>query len=51
MIRIDLESVRVIGRTTMGVTLINLEEDEKVVDIDTIAKSKIDDEFQEEDIS
>jgi DNA gyrase subunit A len=50
MIRIDLESVRVIGRTTMGVTLINLEEDEKVVDIDTIAKSKIDDDFQEEEI-
>jgi DNA gyrase subunit A len=51
MIRIDLESVRVIGRTTMGVTLINLEEGEKVVDIDTIAKSKIDDEFQEEVVS
>lgn len=50
MIRIDLESVRVIGRSTMGVTLINLEEEEKVVDIDTIAKSKIDDEFQIEDI-
>lgn len=51
MIRIDLESVRVIGRTTMGVTLINLEEDEKVVDIDTIAKNKIVDEFQEENIT
>jgi len=38
MIRMDLESVRVIGRSTQGVRLINLEEGEKVVGMDSVAK-------------
>ncbi|MFV0436655.1 MAG: DNA gyrase subunit A [Desulfopila sp.] len=38
MIRMDLSSVRVIGRATQGVRLINLEEGEKVVGMDSVAK-------------
>jgi DNA gyrase subunit A len=34
MIRMPLDNVRVIGRTTQGVRLINLEEGEKVVGMD-----------------
>lgn len=45
MIRIDVDSIRVIGRSTMGVTLFNLENGEKVVDIDTVAKTKEDEEL------
>jgi len=37
MIRMGLENVRVIGRTTQGVTLINLEEGERVVAMDILA--------------
>jgi DNA gyrase subunit A len=44
MIRTDLDSIRVIGRSTIGVTLINLERDEKVVDIDSIEKGKAEEE-------
>lgn len=40
MIRMDLGSVRVIGRSTQGVRLINLDESEKVVSIDSIAKDR-----------
>lgn len=47
MIRIDVDSLRVIGRSTMGVTLFNLEKGEKVVDIDTIEKGRIE-EYEEE---
>ncbi len=36
MIRIDLKNVRVIGRTTKGVKLINLEKGEKVVAMDSL---------------
>ncbi len=36
MIRMPLDTVRVIGRTTQGVRLINLEEDEKVVGMDVV---------------
>jgi len=36
MIRMPLDTVRVIGRTTQGVRLINLETDEKVVGIDVV---------------
>ncbi len=43
MIRMDLGSVRVIGRSTQGVTLINLEENEKVVGMDSVAKDRSDD--------
>ena len=42
MIRMDLDSVRVIGRSTQGVKLINLEENEKVVSMDSVAREKID---------
>ena len=52
MIRMDLGSVRVIGRSTQGVTLINLEEGEKVVGMDSVAKDRnedIDEELLEGD--
>lgn len=38
MIRMDLSSLRIIGRSTQGVRIINLEEGEKVVGMDTVAK-------------
>jgi DNA gyrase subunit A len=38
MIRMNLDSVRVIGRATQGVRLINLGDDEKVVSFDTVQK-------------
>lgn len=38
MIRMDLSSIRIIGRSTQGVKMINLEEGEKVVGMDTVAK-------------
>ncbi len=44
MIRTDLDEIRVIGRSTIGVTLINLEKDEKVVDIDSVEKGKTEEE-------
>ena len=44
IIRMDLSSVRVIGRSTQGVRLINLEEGEKVVSLDSLAKESDDDE-------
>ena len=37
MIRMPLKNVRTIGRTTQGVRLINLQEDEKVVGMDSVA--------------
>ena len=40
MIRMDLSTVRIIGRSTQGVTLINLEENEKVVGMDSVAKDR-----------
>jgi DNA gyrase subunit A len=43
MIRMDLHSIRVIGRSTQGVTLINLEEGEKVVGMDSVAKDRTED--------
>jgi DNA gyrase subunit A len=52
MIRMDLGSVRIIGRSTQGVTLINLEEGEKVVGMDSVAKDRnedIDEELLEGD--
>jgi DNA gyrase subunit A len=42
MIRIPLENLRVIGRTTQGVRLINLEEGEKVVAMDQVARDESD---------
>jgi DNA gyrase subunit A len=38
MIRMDLSSLRIIGRSTQGVRLINLESEEKVVALDSVAK-------------
>ncbi len=46
MIRMGLDNVRVIGRTTQGVTLINLEQDERVVAMDILAQD--DSEHEEE---
>lgn len=42
MIRMDLSSLRIIGRSTQGVRMINLEEGEKVVGMDTVAKDTTD---------
>ncbi|MGW8194644.1 MAG: DNA gyrase subunit A [Desulforhopalus sp.] len=46
IIRMDLSSIRVIGRSTQGVKLINLEADEKVVSLDRLAK----DSSEEDDV-
>ncbi len=55
MIRMPLENLRVIGRTTQGVRLINLEEGEKVVAMDIVARDDSeeagDDGFNEESLS
>ncbi len=40
MIRMPLENVRIIGRTTQGVRLINLEDGEKVVAMDIVAREE-----------
>ncbi|MBU1140275.1 MAG: DNA gyrase subunit A [Proteobacteria bacterium] len=47
MIRMPLKNVRIIGRTTQGVCLINLADDEKVVAMDLVAPE--DDSEDEED--
>jgi DNA gyrase subunit A len=44
MIRMDLSTIRVIGRSTQGVKLINLDENERVVSLDSVAKDTSDDE-------
>lgn len=44
MIRMDLSSIRVIGRSTQGVRLINLEEGERVVGMDVVEREQNDDE-------
>jgi len=46
MIRMGLDNIRVIGRTTQGVRLINLEDEEKVVAMDMLAMDDSD-EFEE----
>jgi len=46
MIRMPLDTVRIIGRTTQGVKLINLEPEEKVVGMDVVV---IDESEEEED--
>jgi DNA gyrase subunit A len=48
MIRMDLSNVRIIGRSTQGVCLINMEEGEKVVGMDSVAKEKENDEDEDE---
>lgn len=49
MIRMDLSSIRVIGRSTQGVKLINLEPGEMVVSMDSLAKERSDMEDDEID--
>ncbi len=44
MIRMDLSAIRVIGRSTQGVKLINLDENERVVSMDSLAKDTSEDE-------
>ncbi len=44
MIRMDLSAVRVIGRSTQGVRLINLDDTERVVSLDSVAKDNRDEE-------
>jgi DNA gyrase subunit A len=51
MIRMPLENLRVIGRTTQGVRLINLEEGEKVVAMDIVAREEPEDEESTDDES
>lgn len=48
MIRMDLSSIRIIGRSTQGVCMINLEEGERVVGMDSVAKDS--DDAEEEEI-
>ncbi len=48
IIRMDLSTIRVIGRSTQGVKLINLDENERVVSLDSLAKDTSSDE--EEDV-
>ncbi|WP_448874227.1 DNA gyrase subunit A [Desulfobulbus propionicus] len=52
IIRMPMDSVRIIGRNTQGVRLINLEEDEYVVDMSILAREEEvdgDDEFGEDE--
>ena len=45
VIRMPMDTVRIIGRNTQGVRLINLEEDEIVVDLSMLAREEgVDDE-------
>lgn len=48
MIRMDLSSIRVIGRSTQGVRLINLDDSEKVVSLDSVAKERDENELDED---
>jgi len=51
IIRMDMSAVRVIGRATQGVTLINLEPGEKVVAMDMVpASDAVDDEDDDEEM-
>ncbi|MCP3891131.1 MAG: DNA gyrase subunit A [Desulfobulbaceae bacterium] len=47
MIRMDLSAIRVIGRSTQGVRLINLDETEKVVSLDSVAKDRNEDDLED----
>lgn len=49
IIRMPMDTVRIIGRNTQGVCLINLDDDEAVVDISMLAREEgVDDGFDEE---
>lgn len=47
MIRMNLETVRVIGRTTQGVKLINLNDNERVVSMDCVLRDNEEEEDEE----
>jgi DNA gyrase subunit A len=49
MIRMPLKNVRTIGRNTQGVRLINLQDDEKVVGMDSVAFEESDDDSVDEE--
>ncbi len=49
IIRMDLSTIRVIGRSTQGVKLINLDENERVVSLDSLAKDNSSDDDEEEE--
>ena len=49
MIRMPLNNVRTIGRTTQGVRLINLQDDEKVMGMDSVALEESEDDGLEEE--
>jgi len=49
MIRMDLSAIRLIGRSTQGVKLINLDDGEKVVSMDSVAKDSSEEEDDEGD--
>lgn len=51
MIRMDLSAVRIIGRSTQGVRLINLDETERVVSLDTVAKDNSEEEVEGEELT
>ena len=51
MIRMDLKNVRVIGRSTQGVCLINMEEGEKLVGMDSVAQEKESGEEQDDSLA
>lgn len=50
MIRMDLSSIRVIGRSTQGVKLINLDSDERLVGMDSVAKDNGENDEEDEDL-
>ncbi len=51
VIRMPMDTVRIIGRNTQGVRLINLEEDELVVDLSMLAREEAVDEDGDEELS
>jgi DNA gyrase subunit A len=50
MIRMDLSAIRIIGRSTQGVKLINLDENERVVSLDSLAKDNSENDDEDENI-
>ncbi len=49
IIRMDLENIRIIGRSTQGVRLINLDSEERVVSLDSLAK-EVDTDLEDESL-
>ena len=50
VIRMPMDTVRIIGRNTQGVRLINLEEDELVVDLSMLAREEVVDEGGDDEL-